>query len=134
KAADGHAGVRQPADLALDVDAANAEGVEVAAGEVFREDVRGAGADVGIDALAARREVPARGGADRKELQRSEVGGGGRIEPRPAVVAEPGRGELVRDVLARDMLDARAEAAAAVERERGAVGVGRTGVGERGVD
>ena len=53
-------------------------------------------ADVGIDALAVRREVPARGGADRKELQRSEVGGGGGIEPRPAVVAEPCGGELVK--------------------------------------
>src|SRR5438105_14037969 len=42
KAADGQAGVRQPAGLAPDVDAADAEGVEVAAGEVVCEDVRGA--------------------------------------------------------------------------------------------
>src|SRR5207248_8934665 len=38
----GDAGVRQPADFALDVDAADAERLEVRAREFVRDDVRGA--------------------------------------------------------------------------------------------
>src|SRR6185436_19541773 len=54
---EGDAGVGDPAALALDRDGADAERLEVAAGEIARVHIRGAGADVRIDALAARREV-----------------------------------------------------------------------------